>query len=842
MASAFKYFSIMSGTSLIAITMMASPAMAQSDNGAEASTNDIIVTARRVEERLQDVPISITAYNQEQLADRNVVNAQDLARYTPSLSANSNFGNENSTFALRGFVQDTGTAPSVGVYFADVVAPRGASNNIPVGDGAGPGSFFDLANVQVLKGPQGTLQGRNTTGGAVLLVPQKPTGELGGYVEGSIGNYDLRRIQGVINIPVMESLRIRLGVDHQSRDGYIHNNSGIGPKDFGDVNYTAVRFSAVADLAPNLENYIIASYSRSNTNGTIQKLIAADPAEGFGAFAGNQLTKQGSGFYDAWQTMENPSSKIEQWQVINTTTWQASDTLTVKNIASYAELRDKLTSALFGTDLNTANIGLPNGSFGFATVNPVPGGATGSQSTATEELQLQGRAFGDRLTYQTGGYLEVSDPLGLSGSQSPVYGNCTDVTAMICTSPLSLIPVAGIPAGVVNYTASRTSFRDVGLYAQATYKLTEQLKLTGGFRYTWDRVSNDSQLVTYTGFPAIGYSAPTDLYCSNPAGTNSATVTLANFNRTTDCRVNLTQKSSAPTWVIDLDYTPMRDLMMYAKYSRGYRTGTVSPTVPLSLAYVQPEKVDTYELGLKGSFREFLHSTLNIAGFYNDFSNQQIQLDFLQYSDPTGATNPPSVSPTTAPANAGSSRIWGVEIDGSIRPFHGFTIQGSYAYLNTKIRSIQTFTVDGPSTGFVVYGQARVGDPLLLSPKNKYTVTATYDLPLDSSIGNISIGATFTHSDKALGNYSSRFYTSPDPALQAEFRSLSWLPSSNLLNLNASWDSIAGSPVDLAIFATNVTKEKYYTFLPGVSGTGLAVASLGEPRMYGLRLKVHFGS
>ncbi|TCM16614.1 TonB-dependent receptor-like protein, partial [Novosphingobium sp. PhB165] len=201
MLTKFQSCSMMIGASAIAFAFAASPAAAQSTDNTEASTNDIIVTARRVEERLQDVPISITAYNQSQLADRNVVNSQDLARYTPSLSANSNFGNENSTFAIRGFVQDTGTAPSVGVYFADVVAPRGASNNVPVGDGAGPGSFFDLSNVQVLKGPQGTLQGRNTTGGAVLLVPQKPTDNLEGFVEGSIGNYDLRRVQAVINIP-----------------------------------------------------------------------------------------------------------------------------------------------------------------------------------------------------------------------------------------------------------------------------------------------------------------------------------------------------------------------------------------------------------------------------------------------------------------------------------------------------------------------------------------------------------------------------------------------------------------------------------------------------------------
>jgi iron complex outermembrane receptor protein len=126
---------------------IAGPALAQD---AGASGGDIVVTARRVEERLQDVPISITVFNQQELSNRNVTNAQDLANYTPSLSATTAYGAENSTFALRGFVQETGTGPSVGVYFADVVAPRGASQGFPAGDGAGPGSFFDLQNVQVL--------------------------------------------------------------------------------------------------------------------------------------------------------------------------------------------------------------------------------------------------------------------------------------------------------------------------------------------------------------------------------------------------------------------------------------------------------------------------------------------------------------------------------------------------------------------------------------------------------------------------------------------------------------------------------------------------------------------
>src|SRR5579871_1128531 len=215
-------FFVRAGLGAMAV-MLAVPACAQDAGG------DIIVTARRTDERLQDVPIAITVFNQQQITNRNVLTAADLAQTTPSLAANTNFGADNTTFSLRGFNQDIGTQPTVGVYFADVVAPRGGSNGTVAGDGAGAGSLFDLQNVQVLKGPQGTLQGRNTTGGAVMLVPQKPTMDFGGFLEASAGDYGLWGIQGVLNIPVSDTFRVRLGVDHQTRDGYIHNLSGIGP-------------------------------------------------------------------------------------------------------------------------------------------------------------------------------------------------------------------------------------------------------------------------------------------------------------------------------------------------------------------------------------------------------------------------------------------------------------------------------------------------------------------------------------------------------------------------------------------------------------------------------------
>jgi iron complex outermembrane recepter protein len=805
---------------------------------AEEEINEIIVTARRMEERLQDVPISITVFNQQQIEARNVVNPQDLATYVPSLSANTNFGSENSSFAIRGFVQDIGTAPSVGVYFGDVVAPRGASNGLPAGDGAGPGSFFDLQNVQILKGPQGTLFGRNTTGGAVLLVPQKPTSEFGGYAEGSFGNFSMKRGQGVLNVPVNDNLRFRLGVDHQTREGYLNNTSGVGPRDFGDLNYTAVRASVVVDVTPDIENYTIGSYSYSNTHGQVQKLIAAGKFA-LGSFALGQLADQaakGEGFYDMRQDLTDPMSKLTQWQIINTTTWHATDTLTVKNIASYARLDDKLNSAIFGTGFSSPPIpplGLPAYRFDFTASEPYPGHSTAKESTTTEELQFQGRTPDDFVVWQAGGYLEYSHPEDLVGSQSPVLVSCSNLATLQCTDIFGFLTFLSLPPGTlpsapligaVNITTGRTSFRDVGTYAQGTFKLTEQLKLTAGARYTWDREINDSfqQTVHFTQASPFAPGTIPFFTCTNPLATANG------------CNSHYEMRSHAPTWLIDLEYTPITDVLGYVKYTRGYRAGTIAPNVTSPYNIVRPEKVDTYELGAKTGFAGAVRGTFNAALFYNNFTDQQLQLGF-------DAAPGAGVSPTAAPINAGKSRIWGIELESSITPFTGFTFSASYTYLNTRIQELPPFPTPTGAL-YVIDGAQRVGDSLALSPKNKYTLNADYTLPLSDNIGKITLGATFAHTDSQISNYNDRNAKDQNGLPVAALVGLGTIPATNLLNLNLGWSSIAGKPVDVLFFVTNVTDKQYYTFIPGIGvGTGFETAQLGLPRMYGARIRVHFG-
>ena len=208
------------------------------------------------------------------------------------------------------------------------------------------------------------------------------------------------------------------------------NTSGVGTKHFNDIDYTAARVSIVGDLTPNLENYTIISYSHSKNNNTFPKIISADPTNALGFFAAEQLAGQSKDFWSGEQDFSNAYSKTISWQIINTTTWQASDTITLKNIVSYGQLKQDSRSPVFGTHfvLDPAS-----GFFvDFAGTNPPPNGDTANESTATEELQLQGRTADDKLTYQVGGYLEVSDPLGNEGSQSPTFAECGDLNALIC--------------------------------------------------------------------------------------------------------------------------------------------------------------------------------------------------------------------------------------------------------------------------------------------------------------------------------------------------------------------------------------------------------------------------
>ena len=825
--------------------LQVAPAFAQATQGASSGNDaDIIVTARRVEERLQDVPISITVFNQDQLDNRNITNSTELAAYTPSLTVNSRFGPEKASFAIRGFSQELNTLPTVGVYFADVVAPR-LSSNITSGNGAGVGNMFDLQNVQVLKGPQGTLFGRNTTGGAILLVPRKPTGNFEGYVEGTYGNYNQARLQAVLNIPLAETFKVRVGVDWSERDGYLINKSGIGPKDLNDLNYISARLSILADLTPTLENYTIGTYVRSHNNNTAGRIAFCNSSgTGLGGTAivrrdiCAQLDRQnarGDGYYDVENSHPNPFVRQRTFQLINTTTWLASENLTIKNIVSYAQAKEEYAFNITGDNIT----------FPFVEVYPGPNKGNGNQSTFTEELQFQGKALNNRLTWQAGGYIERSDPTrGYLGQEqyTAVFAKCTDIYSFQCNYlQLALPPAFGGPRtiGSANIARNVYRYRNEGVYAQATYDVSDKFAVTGGLRYTWDwqdvRADNIAVQPIPNGLPGAGTLRFRCTRGATPANPD-ARLALGGF-----CTRTFIQKSKAPTWLIDLDYKPTDDILLYAKYSRGYRGGGLNES-NIGAEKWNPERLDTYEIGLKASFQGAVSGRFNVTGFWNEFRNQQATVSIPACIP--GVANPSCTNPASVGINGiqnvAGSRIRGIEADASLTFFDSLKFDLGYAYLDAKVTSTSAATCDSSAYNCsLATFLATVGARLPFTPKHTVTATATYTLPLDESLGKLSIAGTLTYSSDqfvSTGNLAS-FNLGQIP-----FDS-GIIPSRTLVNLNVNWKGVAGSPIDVSVFATNLTKERGYVS-SGASSLGTIggeFITLGQPRFYGVRVRYNFG-
>ena len=814
---------------------------------------DIVVTARRIEERLQDVPVSITVFNQETLDNQNVFSSKDLATYTPSLTANTRYGSDLASFAIRGFSQDARTTASVGVYFADAVVPR-SSPLSAAGDGAGPGNLFDLQSVQVLKGPQGTLFGRNTTGGAVVLVPKRPTDNFEGYVEGAIGNYDMRRVQAVLNIPLADTFRIRAGVDRQTRDGYLRNISGVGPKDLADVDYVAARLSVVGDLTPDLENYLVVAYAKSDNNGSAPKMTDCYTRDnilsGPHVYACQQIARErAAGDLAVTNWLPFAHQSVETWQIVNAMKWQASDYLTIKNINSYGQVKQHQAIDMSGllVPLNDS-LRMPSNTppyytdanvpaqyqglgFGHDTSIAPPGLHTGNQETFTQELQFQGTVPNGKLNWQAGLYFERSAPLGYSGSQAmnsaicqgyDEFANWTCADAAVVTGSSRAVGSRNLNIGTVNY-------RNVAIYSQGTYEFTPEFSIDAGIRYTWDKSWGTSRTLLAAYNAATGWNTPT-FQCTDPS--------LAYVDSPADCQQDYRQNSSAPTWVLGLNYKPASDVMLYAKYSRGYRQGSISPIAALGFKSYEPEKVDVYEVGSKTSWQGSMPGYFNVSAFYNNFSNMQLQVSFQDLN-----TVLPNLSPLPAVVNAGKSTIYGVEAEFAIRPFEGFSLSASYGYIHTKLDSIEDPDLSTQLPGYydTIGSKPIPGSRLTATPDHKFAVTANYIIPLPDSVGRVSLGGTYVYTGSIFHGYGAELprvdsiFAPDDKAYNASFA-----PAYSLVNFNVNWDRIAGSNLDANFFMTNAFDKRHFESRTLSASRGYTARYYGEPRMYGVKLRYSF--
>jgi iron complex outermembrane receptor protein len=853
---------------------------APEDGGNEGGSNDIIVSARRIEERLQDVPISVAVVNQDQLTKANITSADDLSKIIPGLNVEQRYTAETNAFAIRGFNQALRTTAAVGTYFGEVVAPRGGAGAFPGGDGAGPGNLFDLQNVQVLKGPQGTLFGRNTTGGAVLLTPKKPTDQLEGYIQGSYGNFNMYQLQAVVNLPLASWARLRLGVDRMQREGTQNNYSGIGPARLNDIDYYALRGSLVLDITPDLENYTIVSYSDSDHIGTQPQIYRANPFTNFGGAtkAGAQVARllASNDPYRVENNMSNPRSHTKNFQVINTTKWNVSDTITLKNIVSYASFEQNLNQSVFGSNWpGSALIPIPFAAgidSRISTAQAFNGeGQNGNdQRSFSEEFQIQGHSSDGRLQYQAGLYFEHSTP------GNPTNNESISVGAVCLVGPYNGLAEMRCLSGTgasVNQSISTIEYINKAVYAQATYAVTERVKLTAGFRLTNDvtNATNRSYQWNFNSAPPLGATIPIPLsqFVAPTLGVGADACQIPNkpfasSDPATNCLVpssaGLHTESTRPTWTLSAQYNPTPDVMLYGTYSRGYRQGSAGPGAIGAKTTFDPETVDSFEIGAKTSWRGTMPGHFNATGFYSKLKDYQMLVG-LQC---TLAVCPASSSATSV-FNAGKAHMYGIEFDGSLRPSDFFRLDFAGAWVHTRV---DAFTVD--LSPYIAnfnnrLSPAAVGDPMPLTPEFSANVSAIFKLPIPESAGKLEFTASY--------RYSSSFnYAASDTNSNAAAAIRAALPpaSSPLCNaacqtglqnaaliaatpidkatavkqidLNLDWRDVGGMPVDIGVFATNVTDQVTYTLIqPLFNSFGFDLRYLGQPRMYGARLKVRFG-
>jgi len=600
------------------------PASEADATAADSAVGDIVVTARRREESLQKVPIAVTAFTPEALEQKAITDRTSLADNTPSLfTINGGYPREFAFFALRGQGPAFGSTPGVVNYFAEVPNAVNIDGRV--------GSYYDLANVQVLAGPQGTLFGRNATGGNILFEPVKPKDRVEGYLRGEYGNYNDRRVEGALNLPIVaDKVLLRVAGEYGRRDGYTKD---VGPiflgKDYDDLAYESFRVGLTLRPADGFELYTVGRYYNSHTNGGGTVLGAFNPAAGFDAgpplgFLPVLAFYPGMATAVAEQNARGPRqvaydldqfSATRYWQVLNQATIDLSDTVKLKNIISYSELTTK-----YGYDYD-ATINPISGQT--SRVNPANPGLftsglvpTLAPTFFTEELQLQGSAFDKALDFTLGGFLDrqkVSEPSGIAEYTFFPFG--------------TLLPTAS--AIMVQRNSSEALFGQATLRLGALSPSLERLSITGGLRYTWEH-----SFVSQTLFapPAVEGKVD-DHYLSYTA---------------------------------TLDYDVSPDVHVYVTSRDAYKSGGVNGPVPVGSAFrtFPPERLSDIELGLKSQFTlGTVKGRFNLAAYRGVYSN--IQRTTTELVTTPGGTVPLNVTRSAAKGKIEGERNTAGALDGA---------------------------------------------------------------------------------------------------------------------------------------------------------------------------------
>lgn len=608
----------------------------------ENVAGDIVVTAQKRSQNLQDVPLSVTALTGAQLTDRGITNVQDLVKVTPGLSFVES-GRGVPVFSLRGvgfFDQSAGSRPTVSVYLDEAPLPFSIEAK---------GASFDLDRVEVLKGPQGTLFGQNATGGAINYIAAKPTNSFQAGLTGSFGRFMATDVTAYVSGPVTSNLNARLAVrTAQSGDwqrSYTRNDT-LGRQNFTQgrllLNWRPVDRVKVAF---NINGFHDGSDLQAAQFIGVRRVSAAIPL--LNAYPVAPADPRAAD----WNPNEDFRSNNNFIQTTGRVDFEATDRLTLTSLTAYSNEKVRQYSDGDGTALFNNN----------SRVNA-------HLTSISEEVRATGQV--GKLQYILGANYandkthEFDDVLFPYSSQA--------------------VSIKGSPTPLDQTGALLNQrFDTSAAFADVTYQPVDLIRLHGGVRYT-------KAILNYNG-------------CTEVTDTNGATAFGVLNNRTRaglglgplpaynvgDC-VSLDLKGtptlaigrlaeSNVSWRGGIDIKPAKDILFYANVSRGYKQGsspTPAATSTVQFTPVRQESVLAYEAGVKATLFDRLLQ-FSAAGFYYNYSDKQLL--------GRAVFNPNVFGALSALVNVPKSRIKGFEFQASLFPVHGLTLTASGTYLKSKV-------------------------------------------------------------------------------------------------------------------------------------------------------------
>jgi iron complex outermembrane receptor protein len=776
-----------------AAAFMPSAALAQ-ESGASAgqgpAEGDIVVTAQRRAEKSLDVPITVTTLGEQQLSIANVRSLSDTAKLTPNLRFDSQGPAVQPT--IRGVgtaITTSGGGPNVGIYVDGFF-----QSNTYVSDF----QLMRVQNIQVLKGPQGTLFGRNTTGGAILVTTADPSTTTSGEVKADYGRFNAVNLQAYATFGITDKIAMDIEGMYRRGDGFqtdvsttntgaIANNNKIGKYE----NWS-VRTGLKAELSDTVS--VLLRYTHSETSDPMTQLVNAfvdtDGSSGFlskvsaagqaiygtssttgralvyfYAPAGTYTTKPGEIALNPPQSFKTNSDTIQG-------TIKAD--LGFANLTSYTQYRDD-NSPYFG-DLDATTLPFFNIFVGV------------KDKTFSQEFLLNSKP-GSRLQWTAGlNYFQIKDTWDVQAS----FGN----------------------SAFGQFGGSSTKTESFAAFLDATYEVTDKFFLTVGGRYSHDVVADAYFLTNATNFSYTGPNGET--ICYDPTCTVPFPVgTVVPVNKL---------KNDRFTPRVVLRYKPDDTSSVYASFTQGYKAGILN-VGGQSQQPVEPEKINAYELGYKFDNRTF---SVDLAGYYYDYKNLQVS------SFQSGAAQI---------RNAASSEIYGLEAQGRYRVNRDFNVFGGAAWTHARYKSFTNapfYSYCDPSL------TPLTGGPLACVPTamGGLGAGALAQTTTDASgkhmqrapdfTGNIGASYGFDVSEGRLtlsGNlyYTSSFYFDPSE----QFRQKGY----EVLSLRGEWTD-ASNRYTIAVYGDNVTNRRYQTqVLFNTLGTG---SVWNSPVTYGISLGAKF--